>query len=239
VESIVLLNVSVLYWKQKIRGYNHENGENLIMMEKYYGVLKSVGLFKGIEAAELETMLDCIEVEIKIIRKGEIILLAGNRPRHIGIVLAGQFHIIREDFDGNRSLVAAITPGEIFAEALCCADVLESPVTVAAEADSTVMLLNFSRILRTCPNSCSFHTKLIENMLSLIAKKNILLQSRMEIISLKSVRAKILRYLESFIPKQGREITIPFNREDMADFLCVERSALSHELARMKKDGLI
>ena len=208
-------------------------------MEKYYGVLKSVGLFRGIEADELETMLGCIEVEIKNTRKGEIILLVGNRPKHIGIVLAGQFHIVREDFDGNRSLVAAMTPGEIFAETLCCADVSESPVTVAAEADSTVMLMNFSRILRTCPNSCAFHTKLIENMLSLIAKKNILLQSRMEIISLKSVRAKVLRYLESFAPKQGGEITIPFNREEMAEFLCVERSALSHELARMKKDGLI
>ena len=209
------------------------------MMEEYYGTLKSAGLFKGIEAAEFRTMLGCIEAEIKNIRKGEIILLAGNSPRHIGIVLAGQFHIIREDFDGNRSLVAAIAPGDIFAEALCCADVPESPVTVAAEVDSTVMLLNFSRILRTCTNSCSFHARLIENMLSLIAKKNILLQSLMEIISLKSVRAKVLRYLESFIPKQGREITIPFNREELANFLCVERSALSHELARMKKDGLI
>ena len=208
-------------------------------MKIYCGVLKSVGLFKDIEPAGLENMLGCVGAEIKSVKKGEIILLAGDRPLHVGIVLAGQLHIIREDYDGNRSLLAAVTNSEIFAEALCCAGVSESPVTVIAEADSTVMLLNFSRILHTCRNSCSFHTKLIENMLSLIAKKNILLQSRMELISLKSVRARVLRYLESLVPKQGWEITIPFNREEMADFLCVERSALSHELARTKRDGLI
>ena len=208
-------------------------------VKENFGVLKSVGLFNGLEVTELETMLGCLGAEVKNVRKGEIILLAGDRPRHVGITLAGQLHIIREDYDGNRSLLAAMTSGDIFAEALCCAGVAESPVTVTADADSSVMLLDFSRILHTCRNSCSFHTKLIENMLSLIAKKNIMLQTRMELVSLKSVRTKVLRYLESFAPIQGKEIAIPFNREEMADYLCVERSALSHELARMKRDGLI
>ena len=83
------------------------------------------------------------------------------------------------------------------------------------------------------------YAKLIENLLRLTAQKNLLLQSRMEIVCLKSVRAKVLRYLASFVPEQGRQITIPFNREEMADYLCVERSALSHELARMRQEGLI
>jgi len=208
-------------------------------MEEYYSTLKSVGLFRGIDASELESILNCVGAEVKNVGKGEIVLLAGDRPRHIGITLVGLLHIISEDFEGNRSLLAALTPGEIFAEALCCAGVSESPVTVMAEADSAVMLLSFSRLSRMCPNSCPFHSKLIENMLSLIAKKSIMLQSRMELLSLKSVRAKVLRYLQSFAQVQGREIVIPFNREEMADFLCVERSALSHELARMKKEGLI
>lgn len=208
-------------------------------MRAYFDVLKPMELFGEIATAELECMLGCIGAEIKNVKRGEIVLLAGDRPRHVGVVLAGQLHVIREDYDGNRSLMAVLTPGGIFAEELCCAGVSESPVTVRAEADSVIMLLNFSRILRTCPNSCSFHRKLIENMLSLIAKKSILLQGRMEIVGLKSIRAKVLRYLESFAPKHGGEIAIPFNREELADFLCVERSALSHELARMKKDGLI
>lgn len=208
-------------------------------MKMHFEILKSVKLFSDIDAAELETMLKCLGAEMKDAGKDRIVLLAGDKPQHVGIVFTGQLHIIREDYDGNRSLVAAVMPGEIFAEALCCAGIEESPVTVMAGVDSTVMLLPFSRILHTCPNACSYHTKLIENMLGLIATKNLRLQSRMEIVGLKSVRAKIVRYLESFLPKQDCEITIPFNREQLADFLCVERSALSHELSKMKKDGLI
>jgi len=208
-------------------------------MKKYFNVLQSVGLFKSVDAAELESMLKCLGAEVKGVSKDEIILLAGDKPRYVGVALSGLLHITREDYDGNRAIIAAAAPGDIFAEALCCAGVSESPVTVMADVDSTVMLLSFSRILQTCPNSCSHHAKLIENMLELVANKNLQLQSRMEIISLKSVRAKVLLYLESFVPKQGRNITIPFNREELADFLCVERSALSHELSRMKKDGLI
>jgi len=153
-------------------------------------------------------------------------------------VLTGRLHITREDFDGKRSLIAAVTPGEIFAEALCCAGITESPVTVAADLDSTLLLFSFARI-HTCQNSCSFHTKLISNILRLMANKNLFLQKRMEIVSLKSVRAKIMRYLESLGPKPDQEFTVPFNREEMADYLCVERSALSHELAKMKRDGLL
>ena len=208
-------------------------------MEKYFDVLKIVGLFRDIGAAELITMLKCLGAETRVVSRNEIILLAGDKPQHVGIVLTGRLHIVREDYDGNRSLITAVTPGEIFAEALCCAGIPESPVTVIPDIDSTIMLLSFSRILHTCTNSCAYHTKLIENMLGLIANKNLQLQSRMEVVSIKSIRAKVMRYLESFVPNQGRNITIPFNREQMADFLHVERSALSHELSKMKKDGLI
>ena len=207
--------------------------------ENELGIIQSSSLFGGIAADGLKSVLGCLGAEVKSLRKDEILLLAGDRPRHVGLVLTGLIHIVREDPDGNRLLVAAAAPGELFAEALCCAGVPESPVTVAAGAASTVMLLNFRRILDTCPNSCAHHRQLVENMLRLIAGKNLLLQERMEIVSLKSVRAKVTAYLESFAPKRGREIAVPFNREEMADFLCVERSALSHELARMKKDGLI
>ncbi len=208
-------------------------------LRKYLELLKSIPLFTGIAQNELESMLGCLEAQDTNVRKDEILLLAGKPPEHIGIVLTGQLHIVKEDYDGNRTLVAAITPGEIYAEALCCAGVRESPVTVLADCDSVVMLLRFDRILHTCPRSCGFHARLIENMLGVIARKNLMLQGRMEIISIRSVREKVLRYLNSFIHEPGQYITIPFNREELANYLCVERSALSHELSRMKKDGLI
>ncbi|MDR2966006.1 MAG: Crp/Fnr family transcriptional regulator [Treponema sp.] len=211
----------------------------MLKIKEYSVILNSTKLLKGIEAGGLESMLTCIGARTKSIKKGKVILFAGDKPEFVGIVLAGQLHIIREDYNGNRLLVTAIGAGGIFAEALCCAGVSESPVTVIAAADSSIMLIDFSRILRTCSNSCSFHGKLIENLLGLTAEKNLLLQSRIEILSMKSVREKVMCYLESFIPKQGVNITIPFNREEMAVFLNVDRSALSHELAKMKRDGLI
>ncbi len=207
--------------------------------KKYFEILMATSLFTGIAESELESMLSCLEAQTADVKKDEILLLAGKQPEHIGIVLAGQLHIVKEDYDGNRTIVAVITTGEIFAEALCCAGVKESPVTVLADCDSTVMMLRFNRILHTCPRSCGFHARLIENMLGVIARKNLLLQSRLDIIAIRSVREKVLRYLNSFTHKPGQYISIPFNREELANYLCVERSALSHELSRMKKDGLI
>jgi len=208
-------------------------------LDHFSGILKKVGLFKGIQYPQLESMLDCIGAGVRNVKKGQIILFPGDKPSFVGIVLSGQFNVLKEDYDGSHILVAAILPGGIFAEALCCASIEESPVTVISASDSSYIQLMFSRILHTCSKSCTFHRKLIENLLELLAKKNIFLQTRMEIISLKSVRAKVMRYLESFGKEQNEAIYIPFNREEMANFLNVERSALSHELAKMKRDGLI
>ncbi|MCL1791080.1 MAG: Crp/Fnr family transcriptional regulator [Peptococcaceae bacterium] len=208
-------------------------------MQEYYGILCDFTLFAGIKSEELGVMLSCIGAEVVSVKKDQIILAAGEKPEQLGIVLAGQLHIIREDYDGKRDLLAAAVQGDIFAEALCCAGVAESPITVMAVTDGAVLLLSFARLLHSCPNVCAFHTRLIGNMLGLLANKNIQLQNKMEIISLKTIRSKVLYYLETFVPKQGNQIKIPFNREELADYLCVERSALSHELARMKRDGLI
>ena len=208
-------------------------------MQKYFEVLRSAALFEGIENADLAALLQCLGSEVRDYGREEVLLLAGDAPKNVGILLAGLLHIFREDCDGNRSLVAAIAPGELFAESLCCAGVAESPVTVVAAADSTVLLLRFERILRTCADACAFHRRLMENMLRLVANKNLFLQTRMEIIACKSIRAKVLLYFETFAPKWGESFVIPFNREEMAEYLCVERSALSHELARMRRDRLL
>jgi len=208
-------------------------------LQEYLTILHSVRLFKGIDSAGIESLLDCIGAQIGSVKKGNIILLAGDRPINVGIVLTGQVHIVRDDCDGNQSLIAVLMPGDIFAEALCCAQVSESPVTVVADTDSVVVMLGFEYILRTCPNSCMFHRKMVENMLRIIAGKNLMLQSHMEILSMKTIRSKVLRYMDSFGVKKGREFSIPLNRDELANYLCVDRSALSHELSRMKQDGLI
>jgi len=208
-------------------------------MERYRGVIQNIGLFKGIAPETLASMLDCLQAQTVTYKKGSFVLSAGEKPEYVGALLSGQLQITRDDADGNRTLLTTLAPSDIFAEVFCCAGVDESPVNVMADADSTVMLLQFSRVLHTCPNSCQFHQTLIENMMRQIAQKSLYLQDRIEIIRIKSVRVKVLSYLNTFPVERGRSFTIPFNREEMADYLCVERSALSHELMRMKQDGLI
>lgn len=209
-------------------------------MKEYLEILKNVTLFKNINDNDLTSILSCLGAKVIRFDKDEFILTAGSKPEHIGIVLEGNVQIIKEDINGERILVAAVMSGNFFAESLACAGILESPVSVVSSSNSTIMLIEFNKILHTCPSSCTFHAKLIENMISIIARKNLMLRERVEIIGKKTLRIKILSYLESFAAKQCRNnITIPFNREELADFLCVDRSALSHELSRMKKDGIL
>lgn len=214
----------------------------MINFENYKSVFKNTGIFKGFNNFDLISIIGCMGAIEHNVKKRQIVLLAGDKPDFIAVVLSGKFHVIREDYNGNRSLLAVITPGRIFAEVLCCAGLEQSPFTVIAAENSCYMKLNFSRVIKTCSKSCANHKRLIENMTSLLAKKNIMLQRRMEILELKTIREKVMRYFESFEPPSpppNQVINLPFNREEMADFLCVDRSALSHELIKMRKERLI
>lgn len=208
-------------------------------MKKYLEILGKVSLFQEIAADDLSAMLSCLSAETAHYQKNEILLLTGEKPERVGIVLSGRLQVIKESLEGERTIMAILEPCDLFAEALCCAGIEESPVTVVADSHGEVMLLNFPRILQVCSRTCLFHHKLIENMLRIIANKNLFLQDRMDIVRKKSVREKVLSYLEGFAVKQGRAVTIPLNREEMAGYLCVERSALSHELMKMKRDGIL
>ena len=202
-------------------------------------VLSKSNLFNQIEASDLSSVLGCLDARSADYKKGETIRLAGNPIKSVGIVLSGSIQIVKEDIDGSRVIMAAVGAPEMFGEAICCAGLSISPVSVIADTDTAVIFLDFPRILRVCSNACSFHAKLIENMLQILARKNLFLQDRMDIIRSKSIRVRVLKYLSSFPAEKGEPIEIPLNREKMAEYLCTDRSALSHELMRMKKDGII
>lgn len=208
-------------------------------MKEYLTLLGKSELFEKIDGSELLSMLACLNAEIRRYKKGEFIILAGDRVEHLGVILEGKAHILKESYEGERIIISSIERGEYFAESICCAGIKESPISVEAISDVKIMAVAFSRILHSCPNSCSFHEKTIENMLRIIARKNIELQTRIDVIGQRSTRMKIMSYLRSLAPRHGMEVNIPFNREGFADFLCVDRSALSHELSRMKREGLI
>ncbi|QHI73371.1 Crp/Fnr family transcriptional regulator [Aminipila terrae] len=209
-------------------------------MKKYLYILKNNPLFARIDENDLESMLVCLSATVKDYSKNEIILMAGDKISKVGIVVEGSVQIVKEDILGNRNIIAQIDTGQIFAEAFSCAVTEKLPVSVIASANCTVMFIDYKRIIYTCNNSCIFHHKLLENMLGILARKNILLNNKIEHISKRTTREKALSFLFSQAQQQEkRAFRIPFNRQELADYLCVDRSALSNELSKLREEGII
>ncbi|HEX3011990.1 MAG TPA: Crp/Fnr family transcriptional regulator, partial [Syntrophomonadaceae bacterium] len=185
-------------------------------------------------------MLTCLGVKNKRYEKRSIIMLAEDNADHVGIVLRGAVLIVKEDFVGNRSIVDRIGQYDMFGEAFACAGIQKSPVTVVAAENCEIMWIQFRRIINTCSTSCIFHSKLIENMMKLLALKNLQMNQKLEITSKRNLRDKLTAYL--FMQAKAAksfEFTIPLSRSELADYLYVDRSALSRELGSMRDEGII
>ena len=209
-------------------------------MRRFIGILKKCILFKGIEEDEILSMLSCLDARVVDARKGEYIFSEGEAAKYVGIVLTGEAQIVRNDFFGNRTIVAAIMPGELFGESFACAEVEELPVSVAASEKSEIMLIDCRRIITTCSSSCRFHNMIIHNLLQVLANKNLAFNKKIEITSKRTTRDKLMTYLLSQAKIHGSSsFEIPFDRQELADYLGVERSAMSKEISKMKEDGLI
>ena len=197
-------------------------------------------LFQGTRPEDAEAMLKCLEAREKQFQKDETIYYVGDRVSELGLVLSGSVLIENDDLWGNRSILDRIGPGQIFAETYACVPGEKLLVTVTAAEKTEVLFLNVGKILRVCTNACSFHARLIRNLLTLSAQKNLNLSRRIFHTSAKSIRGRLLSYLSWQAVKQGsREFDIPFNRQQLADYLGVDRSAVSAELGKMKREGLI
>lgn len=209
-------------------------------MKKFYHILHDTMLFKNFTDTELDAILYCLNARKESYKKGEAVFLAGDLPKEIGVVCAGSVKIIREDFDGNTNLLRQANVGDIFAEAFVCAGLKEIPVSVWAAEKTEIIFLDYKRVLTTCSSCCDFHTRLIENMLSLMAHKLLQVNKKMEIITKPTTREKFLAYIEPFAKQsKGASFTIPLNRQQLADYLGVNRSALSREMSNMKDEGII
>lgn len=209
-------------------------------MRRFIGILKKCILFKEIEEDEILSMLSCLDARVVYARKGEYIFSEGKAAKYVGIVLTGEAQIVRNDFFGNRTIVAAIMPGELFGESFACAEVEELPVSVAASENSEIMLIDCKRIITTCSSSCRFHNMIIHNLLQVLATKNLAFNKKIEITSKRTTRDKLMTYLLSQAKIHGSSsFEIPFDRQELADYLGVERSAMSKEISKMKDDGLI
>ncbi|MDL2273953.1 Crp/Fnr family transcriptional regulator [Oscillospiraceae bacterium OttesenSCG-928-G22] len=202
--------------------------------------IKKCPLFTGIAEEQLTSLFDCLTAKRHRYKKDEFIFRADDRAVFVGVVVSGGANIIQEDFWGNRTILAHVVPGELFGEAFSCAETEKLPVSVIATEASDIMLIDYRKIATVCSSSCVFHTRLIANMMRVLAGKNIMLTRKMEYVSKRTTREKILAFLSAQAVQAKRgDITIPFNRQELADYLCVERSALSRVLMQMKEDGIL
>lgn len=169
-----------------------------------------------------------------------MIIQQGTHIHYVGIVLSGGIQIIKEDIEGNINILFHLGINDIFAEAFAYADIYECPITVQATENCEIMFIDCKRIIKTCNNACVFHWNLMENMLSMIARKNIRLNQKMEILSKRTTREKLLAFFNTQVQmNHSKKFSIPYNREGLAFYLCVDRSALSRELSNMRDEGLL
>lgn len=197
-------------------------------------------LFQGISQEDARIMLKCLDARNRLYKKGEILFHAGDTTDSLGLLVSGSLHLLKEDIFGNQQLISHIAPGQIFAEVYACMDQEAFPFCVSAAQDSQVLFLNVRRVLSVCTSSCSFHSRLIQNLLFSLASKNLNLNRKIDYLSHKSIRDRVIAYLSDEAVRQNTGfLKLPFNRQQMADYLCVERSALSKELSRMQEEGLI
>lgn len=209
-------------------------------MDAYSDVIRRVRLFRGIGEEERGGMFGCLGARVRSFAAGEAILLAGDPPDRVGVLLDGRASIVREDAAGVRTLVAGLGPGDLFAELFACAEAEALPVSVFAGTAAAVLFLDYRKIVRSCPSACPFHARLVENMLAVVAEKALFLNRRLGHLSRRTTREKLLSYLAEQAERAGsRTFAIPFNRQELADYLCVERSAMSAQLGKLRDEGIL
>ncbi|MEE1087031.1 MAG: Crp/Fnr family transcriptional regulator [Schaedlerella sp.] len=209
-------------------------------MKKYFAEIRRCSLFDDIEDDKLFTMLNCLGATIQHYSKNQTIMEEGRPAKNIGILLNGSIQLVQNDYYGNRSIIASVEPSHLFGESFACVDKVVLPMNIVACDDTDAMLIDCRRMLKSCSNACSFHTQLIYNLMKIVAAKNIMFNQKMAITSKRSTKEKLIAYLLVEAKKNESEsFVIPYDRQELADYLGVERSGLSMEISKLKKAGMI
>ena len=209
-------------------------------MKKYIPVLKRTKLFSGVGEEDIASLLSCLGARKKEYKKGEYILREGEHISDVFILVEGKIHIQKDDYWGNRSILSVISVGEMFGEGYAAPESGALLNDVIAVEDSSVIFFDVKRILTTCSSACRFHNMIVQNMFFAISDKNRKLMQKLGHMSGRTTRAKLISYLSEEAKRQGSStFTVPFNRQQLADYLCVDRSAMSNELCKMRDEGMI
>jgi len=207
---------------------------------EYLGIIGKSALFEGVEPENIEEMLRCLSPVVRHYRKNDMITIAGEPFTGIGILLKGEASVSKETPSGNRMVIHMLGPGDMFGEMIAFSDYSTWPATVQAIVESDALFIPRERIISECRKLCTWHRTIIENMLKIVSNRAIMLNRRLDFLSIKSIRGKLSALFLEQYQKEGRTtFTLSMNRNQMADFLNVSRPSMSRELSRMKEEGLI
>lgn len=208
-------------------------------MIDYVDILQETKIFEGISKLEITHMLHCIPNHLNTYSPGEFVFRSGEFIDTIYIVLSGSVQIENIDYWGNVNIVGNITRANAFGEAFAFAS-KKSEQTARVVLESKVLVLDSKKMLTMCSNACLFHAKLIDNIVAMISNKNTFLNKKMSYLSERSIRRKLLSYLSDCELESNEKVfSIKYNRQELADFLSVDRSAMSKELSKLKKEGIL
>ena len=208
-------------------------------IDKYIFDIKKNKLFNGITEENIKALLPCLKANIKEFSKDQIIFHQGDIIDKVGIIIEGNIKIEKVDFWGNNTILRTLSNNEMFGE-IYAFEKKPLELSIIASTNCKILLLDFNKILTPCNIACVFHTDLIINLLKIFANKTTLMNKKLEILSKRSIEDKILSYLKTVsLNKNNKTFSIPYNRQELADFLVVNRSALSKELMKLKKEGII
>lgn len=209
-------------------------------MQINFSVPGNTALFAGVAENEIREMLHCLNPRCQDFRKDEVIFKAGDHIDSLGLMLSGSALIVQEDYWGNRNIISNVEVGDLFGESFAARPSQPLNASAVAAENCSVMFLQLRRVLTTCPTACGHHRRIIENLLAVVSEKNQRLNEKLIHIAQRSTRQKLLSYLSNQAQKANSAIfEIPFNRQELADYLSVDRSALSAELSRLKAEGLL
>jgi CRP-like cAMP-binding protein len=201
---------------------------------------KDFQLFQTIEEDQMQDLMNCLNGHVRRYHKGHFILFDGENVYHVGIVISGTVHMMKEDIWGDQTLVTYMSRGELFGESFALRKENNSYVTFVSATDAEILFLDLRHILTPCKNNCAFHQRLTKNMFDLLGRKNIQLMEKIEILSKNTLREKILAFLSMQAQRQeSKYISLTLSRAEMAKYLCINRSAMIRELSTMREEGII
>ncbi len=197
-----------------------------------------IDLFENVQNNEVLELLKCIGIKTKVFKKNAFILKVGSKIDYLAVILGGNAIMSKTDSFGKQTIIEELKMNDIFGHNIVCCALDKSPVDVIAQNECEVLFLPFEKVVTPCEKLCSYHLQLIKNVMKMISKRNSLLNDKIDIIGQKTTRDKILALLETYRNGQ-RVFSIPYSREEMAKFLCVDRSAMSRELCKMRDEGIL